>query len=180
MAIEILWSKTIGLCKKLNIIYNIITCNPEPQANGAECDAQFTNQSFEPNSFEPVLFWWTSLTSSPNQTEPYKTVRTAQIHKLLNQNSLSDAWQLPRLEISQNTSVYDTMMNELIQCSSSSNSHWTEEMSMFHIIIGCFNIIVYTLSLRDYESVIWTSNWNKLSERTSLRKIIGFPHCLML
>ncbi len=31
---EVLWSKTIGLCKKLNIIYNIITCNPEPQANG--------------------------------------------------------------------------------------------------------------------------------------------------
>ncbi len=24
----------IGLCKKLNIIYNIITCNPEPQAKG--------------------------------------------------------------------------------------------------------------------------------------------------
>ncbi len=25
---EILWSETIGLCKKLNIIYNIITPNP--------------------------------------------------------------------------------------------------------------------------------------------------------
>ncbi len=34
--IEFLWSETIGLCKKLNIIYNIITCNPEPQANGLE------------------------------------------------------------------------------------------------------------------------------------------------
>ncbi len=32
--IVVLWSETIGLCKKLNIIYNIITCNPEPQANG--------------------------------------------------------------------------------------------------------------------------------------------------
>ncbi len=32
---EVLWSETIGLCKKLNIIY-IITCNPEPQANGPE------------------------------------------------------------------------------------------------------------------------------------------------
>ncbi len=30
--IEVLWSETIGLCKKLNIIYNIITCNPEPRA----------------------------------------------------------------------------------------------------------------------------------------------------
>ncbi len=29
--IEVLWSKTISLCKKLNIIYNTITCNPEPQ-----------------------------------------------------------------------------------------------------------------------------------------------------
>ncbi len=32
--IEVLWSETIGLCKKLNIIYNIITCNKEPQATG--------------------------------------------------------------------------------------------------------------------------------------------------
>ncbi len=31
--IEVLWSEMIGLCKKLNIIYNIITWNPEPQAN---------------------------------------------------------------------------------------------------------------------------------------------------
>ncbi len=34
--IEVLWSEIIGLCKKLNIIYNIITCNPEPRGNGAE------------------------------------------------------------------------------------------------------------------------------------------------
>ncbi len=34
--IEFLWSETIGLCKKLNIIYNIITCNPELQANSLE------------------------------------------------------------------------------------------------------------------------------------------------
>ncbi len=32
--IEVLWSETISLCKKLNIICNIIICNPEPQANG--------------------------------------------------------------------------------------------------------------------------------------------------
>ncbi len=32
--IEVLWSETIGLCKKLNIIYNVITCNPESQATG--------------------------------------------------------------------------------------------------------------------------------------------------
>ncbi len=34
--IEVLWSETISLCKKLNIIYYIITCNPEPQTNGLE------------------------------------------------------------------------------------------------------------------------------------------------
>ncbi len=32
--IEVLWSETIGLCKKLSIIYSIMTCNPEPEANG--------------------------------------------------------------------------------------------------------------------------------------------------
>ncbi len=32
--IEVFWRETIGLWKKLNIIYNIITCNPEPQTNG--------------------------------------------------------------------------------------------------------------------------------------------------
>ncbi len=30
--IDVLWIETTGLCKKLNIINNIITCNPEPQA----------------------------------------------------------------------------------------------------------------------------------------------------
>ncbi len=34
--IEVLWSEMINLCKKLNIIYNIITCNPEPQAHAPE------------------------------------------------------------------------------------------------------------------------------------------------
>ncbi len=32
--IQVLWSKTIGLCKKLNIIYNTNICNTEPQTNG--------------------------------------------------------------------------------------------------------------------------------------------------
>ncbi len=42
--IEVLWSETIGLCKKLNIIYNIITCNTETQATG-ESDMFFTPQT---------------------------------------------------------------------------------------------------------------------------------------
>ncbi len=32
--IKVLWSETISLCKKLDIIYSIITCNPEHQTNG--------------------------------------------------------------------------------------------------------------------------------------------------
>ncbi len=51
--------------------------------------------------------------------------RAAQIYKLLNQNSLSDAWQSLWLEMSQNSG--DPVMTELIKGSSSSNSHWTEE-----------------------------------------------------
>lgn len=31
--IEVLWSEAIGLCKRLNITYIIISFNPEPQAN---------------------------------------------------------------------------------------------------------------------------------------------------
>lgn len=30
--IEVLLSETTGLCKKLNIIYDNITCNPQPQS----------------------------------------------------------------------------------------------------------------------------------------------------
>ncbi len=33
---EVLWRNMIGLCKKLNIIFNIITCNPELQSDGSE------------------------------------------------------------------------------------------------------------------------------------------------
>ncbi len=46
--------------------------------------------------------------------------REAQIYKLLNNNCLSDAWQALRLEMSQNTSVSDPMMNQ------SFSSHWTD------------------------------------------------------
>ncbi len=55
--------------------------------------------------------------------------RAAQIYNLLNQISLSDAWQSLRLEMSQNTGVWscDAGFCQLIQCSSSSKSHWIEE-----------------------------------------------------
>ncbi len=64
---EVLWSETIGLCKKLNIIYYIITCNPEPQENGLDwCPVLQTNHSFEP--VEPT---------SPNWTEVSEIVRSS-------------------------------------------------------------------------------------------------------
>ncbi len=34
--IEVLWNETIALCKKMNIISNIITCNPNPQTNSPQ------------------------------------------------------------------------------------------------------------------------------------------------
>ncbi len=95
-----------GLCKKLNIIYNIISCNPEP--------VRLTNESF---------FW----TSSPKCLKPF-VARAAEIHKLLDQNSLWDAWLW--FEMSRNIGVSDSMMNELIQCSSSSNSSTRKNESL--------------------------------------------------
>ncbi len=122
--IKVLWSETIGLCKKLNVIYSIITCNPKPQANGPEWCLVQTN-----HSFEPVLF--SELDESVHQIRlnhlKQFVAQAAQIYKLLDQNSLLDAWQSLWLEMSQYTGITDPMMNKLIQCSSSSNSHWTEE-----------------------------------------------------
>ncbi len=82
------------------------------------------------HSFESVLF--NELVEPVHQIGlnflQQFTARAAQIYKLLNQNSLSDTWLTPTpTEMSQNSSVSDPVMNELIQCSSSSNSHWTEE-----------------------------------------------------
>ncbi len=39
---EVLWSESIDLCKKLNIIYDIITCNPEPQTKEESDSFQWT------------------------------------------------------------------------------------------------------------------------------------------
>ncbi len=52
--IEVLWSETIGLCKKLNIISSIITCNPEPQANG-EVQLFSANWFFQPIPFNKLV-----------------------------------------------------------------------------------------------------------------------------
>ncbi len=80
------------------------------------------------DSFEQVHF--RELVKSIHQIElngrkQFKA-RAAQICKLLNQNTLWGAWQSLRLKMSHNGGVSDPMMNELIQCSSSSNTHWTD------------------------------------------------------
>ncbi len=199
----------ISLCKKLNIIYNIITCNPEP--NGLKWCLIHERIILVGELVEPVH------QIGLNRLKQF-TARAAQIYNLLHQNSLSDL-----------SAVSDPMMNELIQRSSPSNNHWTEEtvqlklksdeplicacvnwrgkmkdfmishsvkwwaakmfirficfrckISMFHIIIGCFNnVIVYTL----HHCVITWTNYLfepvhkiKLSNRTSSWKRIGFPH----
>ncbi len=93
----------ISLCKKLNIIYNIITCNPEP--NGLKwCLIH-----------ERIILVEPVHQIGLNRLKQF-TARAAQIYKLLHQNSLSDL-----------SAVSDPMMNELIQRSSPSNNHWTEE-----------------------------------------------------
>ncbi len=75
-------------------------------------DVQFVKESF----FWTGSFEWTSWSSSSNRTEHLKQfmARVAQIYKFnpLNQNSLSDTWQSLRLEMSQNSGIYDPVMNE--------------------------------------------------------------------
>ncbi len=70
------------------------------------------------HSFEQIIF--SELDESVHQIGLNRlnqfTVQAAQIYKLLNQNSLSDPWQSIWLEMSQNSSISDPVMNELIQC----------------------------------------------------------------
>ncbi len=77
--ILVLWSEIISLCKKLNIIYSIITCNPEPRADGSGCCSVH-------EWIKPVHQIWL------NRLKPF-VVQAAQIYKLLNLHSLPDAWQ---------------------------------------------------------------------------------------
>ncbi len=71
---------------------------------------QHKNVSFTNESLFLIMFT-KSWTSSPNQTESSEIVcaRAAQIYKLLNQNSLSDAWQSLQIKICQKY-VHDPMM----------------------------------------------------------------------
>ncbi len=87
--IEVLWSETISLCKKMNISYNIITCNPEPQANGLEWSL-VRDWIILLNQFSSVHQIWLKRLKQ-------FTAWAAQIYKFLNQNSLSDAWKRAKL-----------------------------------------------------------------------------------
>ncbi len=68
-------------------------------------DVRVTNESFFCEQVESVHQIWLKLL---NQF----TARAAQIYKLLNQISLSDAWRSLRLEIRHNSGVSDPAMNE--------------------------------------------------------------------
>ncbi len=72
------------------------------------------------HSFEPMIFF-RELDKSVQQ------IGLNYLKQLLNQNSLSDAWQSLWLKMNHNSAVFDPVKNEQIQKSSSSNIHWTEE-----------------------------------------------------
>ncbi len=58
--IEVLWSEVIGLCKKLKIIYDIITWYPEPQGIGnliLFCKLVWTGSVKAPNSYVKTWMW---------------------------------------------------------------------------------------------------------------------------
>ncbi len=127
--IEVWWSETIGLCKKLNIIYNIINCNPEPQANSLE-ERPVYKLIFLLNRFFLVNY--------------LKRLRqfAARAAQLLNQNSLSDAWHSLGFKMNQNSSVSDpVLMNHpalqfllqslnWVHSSTRTTDRWAADMSM--------------------------------------------------
>ncbi len=65
-----------GFSKTLNIIYNIITCNPEPQANGPEWCLVHVRIIL-------LNLLRASRTHSPNQTEVSETVLQVMKWKIL-------------------------------------------------------------------------------------------------
>ncbi len=109
----------------------------------------------------------TSVSDVPFTNEPLFwiglnqfTARAAQIYKLLNQISLSDAWQSLRLEMRHSSGVSDhVMMN------GSSNSPWTEETARLEPKTDeplIFSSVNRTLEWRDQMNVFMASHrWCK-------------------
>ncbi len=91
-------------------------------------EVRLTNKSL----FRTSYFWWTSLTCSPNRTEASETVQgsnSTDLHVFQSKLTFRHAWQSLWLEIIQNTAyMIPWCWFLLIQRSSSSNSHWTEEL----------------------------------------------------
>ncbi len=108
--IEVLWSETIGLCKIMSIIYRIITCDPEPQANGPGHEQI---KSFELNQFiKSDWSFWTSSRLEQHRSTSY---------------SIKSHFQTPD---SHSDWKWDTVAAYLILwwwMNGSSNSPWTEE-----------------------------------------------------
>ncbi len=91
------------------------------------------------------------------------TTRAAQIHKLLNQISLSDAWQSLRLEMRHSSGVSDPVM-----MNGSSNSPWTEETARLEPKTDeplIFSSVNRTLEWRDRMNVFMASH--RLCKKTS-------------
>ncbi len=96
--------------QKLNFIYNIITCNSEPQEQSGVMSGSWTN-----HSFEPVLFG--ELVELVEQVQQIKlnhlkqlAVQGAQIQVTQSKLNFGRGWQSLGHEISQNNGVYDPVM----------------------------------------------------------------------
>ncbi len=149
--IEVLWSETINLCRKLNIIYNIITCNPEPQANGLEWCLV--------HKWIILLNWftksnwivWNSLQLEQHRSTSY---------------SIKTHFQTPE---SHSYSKWAKIAAYLILrwmnwfSSSSSNSPWTEETDR--------------LGPKTDEPLIWACVNREREQRVEMKVFNGFSLC---
>ncbi len=121
--IEVLWSETIGLCKKLNIIYNIITCNPEPQKNGPKwCPVH--EQIILLNCFFDVVVF---LVEQSESSETVCSSSSTDLQVTQSKLTFRCLTVTPTGNEPKYRHISDPVMNELIRCSSSSNSHRTEQ-----------------------------------------------------
>ncbi len=138
--IKVLWSKTIGLCKKLNIIYNIVTCSSEPQVNIPEW-RPVNKWIFFMNRF----FLWTGWTSWPNQTEPSETAHGSSSTDLqVTQSKLPFGRLTVTLTQNEPSGVYVPVMlvlsGELMKTSLFTLYALTCKTSKFHIIMGALKV----------------------------------------
>ncbi len=120
--VEVLWSKMTGLCKKRIIIYNIITCNPEPQAKDP-----VWHLVHEWIILLNGSFWWTIRTNSPNRTESSESVCSSSSTDVLVTQSKLDFRCLTVTPTGNEPKQQRIRSCDewIIRFSSSSYSHWT-------------------------------------------------------